>query len=55
MTEKQLTKKQIADILQVNISTIDRWRLQGMPSTKLGVKLVRFDLKAVNEWLENQK
>lgn len=53
--EKQLTKKQLSKILQVNVSTIDRWRTQGMPSYKLGVKLVRFDLEAVNEWLQQEQ
>lgn len=52
MSENLLSKKQLADHLQVSKVTIDRWRKKGMPWTRAGVKLVRFDLVAVYKWLE---
>ena len=56
MGEKQfLTKQQLADHLQVSTMTIDRYRKRGLPWTRAGVKLVRFDLEAVNDWLEQQQ
>lgn len=49
-----LSKQQLAEHLQVSTMTIDRWRKKGMPWTRAGIKLVRFELDAVNDWLENQ-
>jgi excisionase family DNA binding protein len=50
-----VSKQQLAKYLQVSTMTIDRYRNQGMPWTRVGVKLVRFDLVAVKEWLEQNK
>lgn len=47
-----LSKQQLAEHLQVSTMTIDRWRKKGMPWTRAGIKLVRFELDAVNDWLE---
>lgn len=49
-----LSKKQLSERLQVSVTTIDRWRKQGLPYKRAGVKLVRFDLSEVNEWLEQR-
>lgn len=55
MEKQLLSKKQLADHLQVSEVTIDRWRKQGMPWTKAGVKLIRFDLEQVNDWLQSRE
>lgn len=52
--EKLISKKQLAEYLQVSEMTIDRWRKQGLPWTRAGVKLVRFDLDKVNKWLNDK-
>lgn len=49
-----LSKQQLSEHLQVSVTTIDRWRKQGLPCTRVGVKLIRFDLSEVNEWLEKR-
>lgn len=49
-----LSKQQLAEYLQVSEMTIDRWRKKGLPWTRAGVKLVRFNLDEVNKWLEEQ-
>ncbi len=46
-----LTKKQLAKELSISVPTIDKYMKQGMPYHKLGVKLVRFYLEEVKEWL----
>lgn len=52
--DQLLTKKQIAAHFQVTEMTIDRWRKKGLPYSRAGVKLIRFDLKEVTEWLDAQ-
>lgn len=49
-----LSKKQLSERLHVSVSTIDRWRKQGMPYKRTGVKLVRFELSEVQEWLDQR-
>ena len=49
-----LSKQQLAEHLQVSEVTIDRWRKQGLPWKRAGVKLVRFDLNEVNVWLKEK-
>ena len=50
---KYLTTKQLEEKYQVNAVTIWRWRKAGLPSFNIG-RNVRFDEKAVNEWIEKQ-
>ncbi len=46
------TPDQIADYLGVKLSTIYQWTHQGyIPHVKLG-RLVRFDLRAIDQWLK---
>jgi excisionase family DNA binding protein len=47
--------KDIAKILDVNESTVYRWKKNGLPSHKFGAKVVRYDLKEVREWLQQNK
>ena len=50
--EKLLTKKEIADFLNVSIKMIDRKvSLNEIPYLKIG-RLVRFDKKKVRAWAE---
>ena len=44
-----ITKKQLAQSMQVSLSTVDNWLARGMPHIKLG-KAVRVDLGEVTEW-----
>lgn len=62
MTEKRaftlgnyVTKKQLAEKLQVSELTIDRMRKKGMPWQRVGVKIIRFDINEVNQWLQKQQ
>jgi excisionase family DNA binding protein len=52
--ENLLTVPELAKRLKVSESTVHRWRAQGMPRRKLGVRLVRYDLSLVLEWLTQQ-
>lgn len=46
-TTKDLTKK-----YQVTRGTVNNWRLDGLPSIKIG-RLVRFDYDAVDKWIKD--
>ena len=50
-----LTKKQLAEELQVSLTTIDRMILRGMPIYKTSADngVIRFDFKEVKKWLKN--
>lgn len=50
-----LSKHELAKLLGISEQTIDRYRKQGMPWKRVGVKLVRFDLDVVNDWLLNKE
>jgi excisionase family DNA binding protein len=52
--DKPLKLNQLCDLLQLSRSTIDRWRKEGLPCTKMGRGL-RFDKKKVNEWIKQNK
>jgi 5-methylcytosine-specific restriction protein A len=47
-----VSEKELAEILQLSRSTINRLRKQGMPFIKIG-KSVRYDLEAVKKWIQN--
>jgi excisionase family DNA binding protein len=50
--ESLLTKKDIADYLQISIRTLDTWVCQNkIPHLKIG-RAVRFDKKVIDKWLE---
>jgi predicted DNA-binding transcriptional regulator AlpA len=50
-----LSKKQLAERLGISEQTVDRYRKRGMPWKRLGVKLVRFEVGAVNAWLQERE
>jgi excisionase family DNA binding protein len=51
MESEILNKEELAELLKVNIRTIDRLRKEGMPSFKVASN-IRFDKKSVLEWLK---
>ena len=52
--ENMLSKKEVAELLNVTERTIDRYRKQGMPCTVLPTGTVRFDLEKVNQWIKGE-
>ena len=52
--DKLLTFQQLSEKLQLSRSTIDRWRKEGLPYSKLGRSL-RFDENEVDEWIKQNK
>lgn len=48
-----LTKTEIAKLLKVSESTIDRWRKEGMPSIKIQRKVL-FNQDEVEQWLNSK-
>jgi excisionase family DNA binding protein len=47
-----LTPNQVAEVLGVKLSTIYQWTHEGyIPHVKIG-RLVRFDLRVIERWLE---
>lgn len=51
--EEFLTKSEIAKLLKVSESTIDRWRKEGMPSVKVKRKVL-FKQDDVEKWLQEK-
>lgn len=49
--DKMLTKKELAEQLKISEISINRYMLQGMPYTRQGKKLLRYDLELCKEWL----
>ena len=56
MSEKLLTKQDVAGIFQVGIRTIDRWRLAGkIKAVYLTPKTIRFELSEVAKLREGRQ
>lgn len=51
--EEYLTKKELAQLLKVHESTVDRWRREGLPYIKVSRKVL-FDEAQVKEWLKEK-
>lgn len=49
-----VTREQLAAMLGVSTWTIDQWREQGMPWHNWGRRLVRFRVREVTRWLDDQ-
>lgn len=50
-----ITVKELEQLLKVSRDTIYRWRKeQGLPYKVIGKGSVRFDIEAVNKWIESQ-
>ena len=55
--ENLITRKHLMSILAVSEWTILRYEKQGLPSIRIGLgkknhRLVRYDLEAVQKWIE---
>ena len=50
-----LTAEQVAEILIMSVSTLEKWRYQrkGPPATKVG-SLVRYEKSALDAWIDAQ-
>ena len=55
ITVRLLTEAQLMEEISVSRATLRVWRQKGMPYVPLGVRLVRYDLSEVMEWLEQRK
>lgn len=53
MLDRLLTTEELMEHFSVTRQTIYNWRKEGMPYKKY-VKLVRFDLREVIDWLEKR-
>jgi predicted site-specific integrase-resolvase len=53
--EQMMTEAQVAELCQVHVQTVRRWRRDGTgpPSLRLGGR-VRYDPTSVREWLREQ-
>lgn len=49
-----LTTSQVCKILQISISTLYRWRREGLPHYRYGAgsKAIRFQMSEVEKWLK---
>ena len=54
MAKQYLTMKELLEQLKLSRATIDAWRKEGLPYTKMGRSL-RFDEDAVMDWIEQNK
>lgn len=54
MPKEFLTTEEIMIKYKISRATVDRWRKEGMPSTKIG-RGVRFEEDKVQEWIEKNK
>jgi predicted DNA-binding transcriptional regulator AlpA len=56
MSSELLTPEQLAEHLQLSPLTLSNWRIagKGPPYLKLGSRVVRYDLDAVETWLAEQ-
>lgn len=52
--EEYLTRAELAAELKVHVTTIDRWRADGMPSKPWGPRIRRFLMSEVEKWLEDE-
>jgi excisionase family DNA binding protein len=52
--DQTVTREQLAEQLGVSTDTVDRWREDGMPWHNWGRRLVRFRVREVTRWLDEQ-
>lgn len=50
LPENYVSRKRLAEIMDVDVSTIDRWRDRGMPSVKWGRRTRRFQPSQAVAW-----
>ena len=52
--QRLLTEKELSEVLGICRVTLFRFRREGMPYIRLGARLVRYDIKQVQEWFSNE-
>jgi phage terminase Nu1 subunit (DNA packaging protein) len=55
MTEKLVTREELAELMRVSVATVDRMRRAGMPHVTWGRRLVRFRVREAISWAEQQQ
>ena len=55
MSDEKLTADELAKRLKVSKAAVRSWTRQGMPCTRLGKRLVRFELQSATAWLEARR
>jgi excisionase family DNA binding protein len=50
--EVYLTRRQVAERLNVGLSTLDKYVREGMPSYQWGLRIRRFKFSEVERWLK---
>ncbi len=50
-----LTRVELADRKKVSLRTVDRWIAEGCPSETWGMRVRRFELSQVNQWLRRRE
>ena len=53
MADRLITMQELCAILKVSRATIDRWRKEGLPFTKVGVQ-IRFRENEALKWVEER-
>lgn len=51
---KFYSSKELAAYLQINPSTICRWKIKGMPFKRIGGFKVEYDLDEIIKWLKSK-
>jgi excisionase family DNA binding protein len=54
MADRLITIQQLCDLLKVSRSTVDRWRKEGLPYTKVGERGIRLREDEVLKWVESK-
>ena len=49
-----LKKKEVAERYGISVSSVNNYMRQGMPYSKIGSKLVRFNPEDVEKWLKEK-
>ncbi|MDA7500175.1 helix-turn-helix domain-containing protein [bacterium] len=49
-----LTKRQVADLLQLTPRTVDRLMTRGLPHYKIGNQRARFSQAEIRQWMEEE-
>lgn len=55
MEKQLLTTKQLMEKLQVSRSSLNRYKVKGMPFIRISHNVVRYDYEEVDAWIREQK
>lgn len=54
VTDELVTRDELALLMRVSVSTIDRMHKEGMPAVTWGRRLIRFRVREAMAWAEQQ-